>query len=326
MSPKISVVIPVGSGRMGNVHLVLASLEAQTMKEFEVILVNDGNIDEEYSPMIKMHPSLDIKYIYAPKHIGGSGTIQPRNRGTMIALSPFVVYADSDVILNKDALKYYVQDFEENPDRVVVGIYHWLTPMRISAVDVKNRFDDIIEEKLTHLPLNGPQTHNIARDMRLSLFNEQPREYVYRANTAEERKQLYPKFLACFSGNIAFPQEIFWSVGGFWNELAAGIHEDGCMGLALMCAGKGISFDKRIYGGHIYHPRNVDYIKKMWAIEIPKINRRFHLEDYADREGPRDALPSLETMSAGALKSWGVDNWATKMPKSRDEKTGFRGI
>lgn len=323
----LSVIIPVGSARVANLYLVLASLAAQTLPKdrWEVVVVNDGNADTDYWSICRAYPELDLSYVYQPKHVPGHGTMQPRNRGARHARYPFYVFADSDVILRSDVLEIYAQDLTENPDRVIAGRYDWLPPMRISRTDIEQRFDDILAKKLRTLPIPQPQTHNIADDMRVSLFGEQSPRHVYRATTPQERLQLYPKFLATFSGNLVVPARIFWEVGGFWDELIAGAHEDGTFGLSLLCRGFGLSFDGRARGGHLYHSRDIEFIKQAWQREIPLINRRFHLEDWADEEGPRDSLPSLQTMSQAALKAWGVADWQ-RLGLGQDNESGFRGF
>lgn len=319
----ISVIIPCGNGRLQNLNFVLTSLEMQTMKNFAVIVVNDGSNDDSFS-VCRAHPELDITYIHQPKHVAGSGTTQPRNRGARCALTKFVVFADSDVILHPNALEYYTEDFEENPNRIIVGMYHWLKWMRISQRDVKTRFDDIIEERLPAIT-TPPDSHSINRDIRSELFAKQDQHFVYQFKTPQEKFQGYPVYLAMFSGNIAWNVEQFWSIGGYWDELEAGAHEDGASGIAACLAGIPISFDRRIIGGHLNHRFNVEHRRKLWEVEIPKINSKYGLDDYTDGSNELyDHLPSLETMSQRNLEFLGVAEWKTK-GIGKDDKTGFRG-
>ncbi len=358
MSSKISVIVPVAFGRLHNLNLTLAGLAAQTYRNFETILVNDGA--EDALPVIENYADLKKTYIIAPKHDPLDGAIekeiapimppfdapeevvkawqaehanltqklvdrmmhmkslvslQPRNRGALNALTDFFVFIDSDVILHPRALEHYAEDFEEDPDRVVLGSYDWLHPMKINVMDVHKRCMDIIEERLPKLAIPQPQTHNIARDMRMKEFMEEAQYHaehrrlrVWRG-TVQERRNIYPKFLSCFSGNIGYPAKIFWDIGGYDNRMQVGIHEDGASGLSLLMKGHGISFDGRIRGGHVYHDRNLTRVRAAWFVEIPYINQRFKLDQYADDAGPRDSLPSLEVMSDRALIEWGVKEW-----------------
>lgn len=99
------------------------------------------------------------------EHRNDARTMQPRNRGARNARFPFLIFADSDVVLHPRALEYYAEDFTKNPNRIVCGLYHWLKPMRVSPADVRQRFDDILAERLPALPL-APNAHSIMRDPR----------------------------------------------------------------------------------------------------------------------------------------------------------------
>jgi len=268
---KLSVIIPVARGRLENLRLVLTSLTCQTFKDFEVIVINDGG-ERAAEGVALSFSELSIRYFRTPRFVPGVG-VQPRNKGALLANSDLYVFADSDVILRSNALALYVEDMNLNSNRIVAGVYHWLTPMDVTPNDVFDRFDDIIAEKLPPRKIELPPTHSICRDYRMDSFNiAQPQEVF---NSKE-------MLLGAFSGNICWPSGIFWDVGGFWNELSAGLVEDGASGLAAHFAGHCISFDRRIIGGHLYHPRNLAYIIKQSQIEVEKFERFFHMGRFDD--------------------------------------------
>jgi len=272
---RLSVIIPVASDRLENLRLVLTSLTCQTFKDFEVIVINDGGgVDIER--LIRRFHGLDLHYVRIPKFVPGVG-IQPRNVGAQLARHDFYVFADSDVILRSDVLELYVEDLNLNSNRIIAGIYHWLTPMHITTSDVEQRFDDIIAEKLPPRKISIPPTHSICRDYRMATFNAvEPHEVFH------TREML----LGAFSGNICWPKDIFWDTGGFWNELSAGLVEDGASGLAAYFAGHSISFDRRIIGGHLYHPRNLAFIIKQSQVEVERFERFFHIGRFNDGRPP----------------------------------------
>jgi len=272
---KLSVIIPVASGRFENLRMVLTSLTCQTFRDFEVIVVNDGG-DKDIEKLSRGFGGLALRYIWAPKFVPGV-SIQPRNRGALLARHDFYVFADSDVILRSDALALYVEGMTVNPSRIIAGVYHWLTPMHVTANDVINRFDDIIAEKLPPRKIGLPPTHSICRDYRMDTFLAVEPHEVFHTKEV---------LLGAFSGNICWPRGIFWDTGGFWNELNAGLVEDGASGLAAYFAGHSISFDRRIIGGHLYHPRNLAYIIKQSQVEVEKFERFFHMGKYANGKPP----------------------------------------
>ena len=235
-------------------------------------------------------------------------TTQPRNRGARNARFPFLIFADSDVVLHPRALEYYAEDFTKNPNRIVCGLYHWLRPMRVSPADVRHRFDDILNERLPHLNIM-PNAHSIMRDPRAQTFSQYSPDHTFAPTTPAEKYQQYPAYLNCFSGNIGWAADLFWRIGGYWDALAVGAHEDGASGVAACVAGVPLSFDARIVGGHINHSYNAAYRARQWLFEIPLINARFGLGDFKRADELNDHLPALQTMSAENLRWLGVWDW-----------------
>lgn len=298
MGVSFSVIVPTTGGRMENLDLVLTSLEYQYFprNDFEVIVVNDGG-ELETKDLVAAYQGKfgKLSYIFSPKFVsiplsqiapldveatitiwGEGGDLikvilneQPRNKGARQAENSFYIFADSDVVLPPDALALYNEDMSNNPNRIMLGIYHWLYPMVINKEDIVKRFDDIIHHRLQKVPLSEPQTHNICRDMRLKTFQETNPDDVF------QKPGNLGAALACFSGNICWPKELFWGIGGYDNHVHAGAHEDGLSGLMAYFKGYGISYDKRIVGGHLYHGRNVGYIMGFKWQEVEYINSKF---------------------------------------------------
>jgi len=335
--PFFSVIIPTTGGRLENLELVLTSLSQQIFPKqlFEVIVVNDGGEEEAYDLTMGFANDFghNLTYIYTDKyepllfgksideiidveyrgygHVdepeGKIPNIQPRNKGVEFAISDFFIFADSDIILPPTALACYFQDILHNPSRIILGVYHWLYPMHITPNDVITRFDDIINERLAKkllTEIEPKQTHNIMRDYimrdyRMPHFNEYPPDKVFKQpghmNLA----------LACFSGNICWPRTIFEDVGGYTPYLSAGAHEDGFSGIALYKRGHGISFDGRIVGGHLYHPRNVQWVEDLkWKRgEIMWLN-----EQHADCPEMTDIIE----MTRKEMELLGVGEWKDK--------------
>jgi len=173
--------------------------------------------------------------------------------------------------------------------------------MHVTPEDVTTRFDDIINERLAKKLLSevepdGKQTHNIMRDYRMPHFEEYPPDVVL---TQPGHLNLA---LACFSGNICWPRTIFEDIGGYTPYLHAGAHEDGFSGIDIYKRGHGISFDKRIVGGHLYHPRNVQLVEdwKWKRGEIPWLN-----EQHADCPEMEDIIE----ITKREMEQLGITGW-----------------
>lgn len=100
--PTISVVIPVGPGHETTVIDALDSLEAQTFRKWEVIVVWDGarRDDEDFQRLLTAYPY--IRWVHNQQTMGAGYS---RNRGAKIARAPFVVFLDADDWLYPKALE-----------------------------------------------------------------------------------------------------------------------------------------------------------------------------------------------------------------------------
>lgn len=108
--PAVSVVIPVGPGHEGLVVDALDSLEAQTFRKWEAIIVWDtGTVPEA---ILKAYP-------YA-KHIGAvdvgekpKGAGHARNFGASFARAPFLAFLDADDWLHPNCLQRFLDTWGE---------------------------------------------------------------------------------------------------------------------------------------------------------------------------------------------------------------------
>ena len=91
---KYSVIVPVFN-RPDEVDELLQSLTGQTLKDFEVIIVEDGSERDCRAVTEKYADALDVKY-YAKRN---SGPGQSRNYGAERASGEYLIVLDSDVVL-----------------------------------------------------------------------------------------------------------------------------------------------------------------------------------------------------------------------------------
>ena len=91
---KYSVIIPVYN-RPDEVDELLQSLCQQTVKDFEVLIVEDGSQRDCKAVVDKYTDRLDVKYFMKPN----SGPGQSRNYGAERAHGEWLIILDSDVVL-----------------------------------------------------------------------------------------------------------------------------------------------------------------------------------------------------------------------------------
>lgn len=122
---KASVIIPVYNAEK-TLKYCIDSILNQTYKDIEIILINDGSIDntqeilEEYK---KEYP--EIIQIYSQKNAGISAT---RNRGMNYAHGEYFFFVDNDDYLDKDYIETFVSNLENTDTEMLVGGYRRVDP------------------------------------------------------------------------------------------------------------------------------------------------------------------------------------------------------
>ncbi len=119
---KLSIIVPV-YGVEKYIDKCLNSLVKQSLKEIEIIVVNDGTKDNSQKIVdkyVKKYPDKIKSYI---KENGGQGSA--RNYGLKKASGEYIGYVDSDDFVEKDMYKkLYNKAKENNYDIVVCGNYN----------------------------------------------------------------------------------------------------------------------------------------------------------------------------------------------------------
>lgn len=115
INPKVSVVIPVYNTE-AYVREAVESILAQTLKEIEVILINDGSTDNSQRILEELRDKDPRVKLLVQKNQGLSIT---RNNGMEIASAQYIYFMDSDDMLEADALACcYDKCIEEKLDFV----------------------------------------------------------------------------------------------------------------------------------------------------------------------------------------------------------------
>ncbi|PKF75027.1 glycosyltransferase [Chryseobacterium sp. PMSZPI] len=105
MKPSISIVVAIYN-RKDELFELLNSLTQQTDKVFEIIIVDDGSIIDLKPTIKNFEEILDIKYFRKDN----SGPGLTRNFGAARAANEWLVFVDSDVIVEKDYIENIKND------------------------------------------------------------------------------------------------------------------------------------------------------------------------------------------------------------------------
>ena len=106
---RYSIIVPVYN-RPDEVDELLQSLCEQTVKDFEVLIVEDGSVKPCKDVCDKYASILDLHY-YAKEN---SGPGQSRNYGAERANGEYVIILDSDVVLPKGYLQAVEDELKQN--------------------------------------------------------------------------------------------------------------------------------------------------------------------------------------------------------------------
>lgn len=110
MSPTISIVVAIFN-RKDELFELLTSFISQTDKDFEVIIVDDGSLVDLRPVIENFEGFLDIKYFRKDN----SGPGLSRNYGSRRAGNEWLVFVDSDVIVENDYIENIKKDILEIP-------------------------------------------------------------------------------------------------------------------------------------------------------------------------------------------------------------------
>ena len=107
---KYSIIVPVYN-RPDEVDELLGSLTGQTMKDFEVLIVEDGSQRDCREVVEKYKPQLNLKYFAKPN----SGPGQSRNYGAQRAQGDMLIVLDSDVVLPQGYMEAVDDEMRRQP-------------------------------------------------------------------------------------------------------------------------------------------------------------------------------------------------------------------
>ena len=119
-TPRVVVVVPVGPRHTGTVVDALDSVEAQTYRNWELVVVNDTGEDRDFSAW---------PYAKVVKTTGSVGPAIARNLGYKASIAPLVVFLDADDFLEPKYLEETLNTWKADQDFwVYTDLYQYKTP------------------------------------------------------------------------------------------------------------------------------------------------------------------------------------------------------
>ena len=113
---KVSVIIPVYNTE-NYLRECLDSVLAQTLREIEVICVDDGSTDNSLN-ILKEYQNKDTRIVVLTQENRSAGAA--RNYGLSIAKGKYLSFLDSDDFFDKELLRKAYKNAEKNNADIVV--------------------------------------------------------------------------------------------------------------------------------------------------------------------------------------------------------------
>ena len=123
-NPLVSIIVPVYNVQ-NSVARCLESICAQTWKNIEIILINDGSKDESLA-VCESFRAKDPRVVLVDKE--NSGVSDTRNCGLTLAQGEYVQFVDSDDYIEPDFTERLVTAAEENHADLVISPYWMVIP------------------------------------------------------------------------------------------------------------------------------------------------------------------------------------------------------
>jgi len=143
--PKLSIIIPAYNIEQ-YICDCLKSLQNQNLKEIEIIVVNDGSVDNT-SKIVEIFSKYDSRIRLINQENQRVGTA--RNNGVKEARADFVIFIDGDDEFEEDSLsKIYKTITEQKTDIVVFGAYNFLNNKCKSGSYSIEKIPDKLKEKV----------------------------------------------------------------------------------------------------------------------------------------------------------------------------------
>lgn len=167
MKPIVSVVIPTYN-RYGVLANSIESVLAQTYKDFELIVVDDGSTDDTSDLMKKYLVDERVRYIQLEKNAGVSNA---RNVGVENARGEWIAFQDSDDCWRPDKLRIQMEYIAQHPNCGMVYSafgYHMPDEEEIRKIPNGNHSGDLMSNLLICNRIGAP-TIVVKKELFISL-------------------------------------------------------------------------------------------------------------------------------------------------------------
>lgn len=115
--PRVSVILPVFNAER-YVGIAIDSIVAQTFKDFEVVVVDDGSTDASLS-VIRLHAGMDHRFRVISRE--NRGIVASCNEAICASRGAYLMRMDADDIAHPERFAIQVKYLDEHPECLAVG-------------------------------------------------------------------------------------------------------------------------------------------------------------------------------------------------------------
>ncbi len=171
---KVSVIIPVYNVEK-YLSKCLDSVIDQTLKEIEIIVVNDGSTDCCFD-IIKKYQKKDKRIIYLEQENQGQGSA--RNKGLKKASGEYITFVDSDDFIELNMLELmYNQAINDESDMVICDYYRIKEEIKEKCCAFYTKGNGVLENCI--LNTSGPCWKLIKRSLIIDNNLYFPEQIIY---------------------------------------------------------------------------------------------------------------------------------------------------
>ena len=258
MKMKVSVIVPIHNAEK-TLSRCVESILAQSYKNLEVILVNDGSTDGSLE-ICQSFVNMDNRVVVIDKNKGGVSSA--RNRGLRVATGDFIQFVDADDTLKLNMTEKLVEVLlETNADVVICG-YNRVSGKSIQAKRPKSAicsktsaFKDEFVDLYKLAFFNAPWNKLYRRDKIKGLFDE---------NISMGEDLLFN--LAYFSNcnKISVISDNLYNYNITAQESLAGKYDDSLLSTQIMLNKKVQEFFESKFGSRDFRDINEVFAKEIY--------------------------------------------------------------
>ena len=178
---RISVIVPVYNAEK-YLRECISSIAEQTMKDIEILAINDGSTDKSLELLDELSSKYKGKLKIITKENGGAGSA--RNIGLDNASGEFIKFVDADDFLRLDVLERMYTLAKENNVSLIRGNYQTI----VGPI--------ILEDKCSWSDIKGSQIINLSQN----------RDYIITETPGIGNKLISRELI----GDLRFPEKTKW--------------------------------------------------------------------------------------------------------------------